>query len=288
MDLNFLPKNYYDIINKINIDKLYEIRLRINNPIKVNYDCSYYYLSSNGITIFKEEALMCYNETINEIINNVCEFSLYAFNDKIKNGYITTKDGIRIGISGEVVYENGKIITLKNFQSLNIRVPHNIHGCANEIYNMLFNKEIYNALIISPPFYGKTTLLKDLIRCFNDKQLYQILVIDERGEFYDVKGENIDFIRFSDKYYAFECGIRSLSPKIVITDELSSINDWQCAKKAAQSGINIIASSHGKNIEDVLYSSNFIKNVFDRYVVLDDKGKPGVLKAVFNDKLEKL
>ena len=145
------------------MDNLYEIRLRKNFPIKIKYEFRYCYLTKQGISLLSENAIICNDEMINDIINNVSDHSIYSYNDQIQNGYITTCDGIRIGIAGECVFENGKIITIKNFQSLNIRIPHNIYGCADYVYGKIFQSNIFNTLIVSPPFYGKTTLLKDLI-----------------------------------------------------------------------------------------------------------------------------
>ena len=99
-------------------------------------------------------------------------FSIYAFKDKILKGFITTKDGIRIGLSGELVVDNGKIVTLKNFTSLNIRLSREVFGASDFIYNKVFNEELYNTLIVAPPFSGKTTILKDLIRRINLEKIY--------------------------------------------------------------------------------------------------------------------
>ena len=100
---------------------------------------------------------------------------------------------------------------------------------------------------------------------YSDKS---ILIIDERGEFSEVAGANIDKIKYSDKLYAFNYGIRSLSPDIVITDELVSESDGECIKSAKNSGIKIIASCHAENIEDLKSKSFFCENMFYRYILL--------------------
>ena len=85
-------------------------------------------------------------------------------------------------------------------------------------------------------------------------------------------GECIDKIVFSDKSFGLDCGIRTMSPNVVITDEIISEKDWQCVKKASDSGTSIIASIHANNIKDVIKKEFFIKNVFERYVVIENVG----------------
>ena len=283
MDLYFLPSKYTLALQHCNINSIYEIRMRVGYCTKIITDSSICYISESGFTLLKENALICTQDDIAQVVSNVTERSLYAHNDKIKFGFIVTRDGVRIGLAGECVNEEGRILTIKNFSSINIRIPHDIDGCSDVLYNYVQNKNnLYNTLIISPPIYGKTTLLKDLAKNINNKHTFPILIIDERGEFASVKGENIDIIKFSDKLYAFNCGIRALAPSLVITDELNNNSDWLCVKKASISGVKIIASCHGESLIDVLNNENFIKGVFERYVVLKNVGQPGIIDKVFD------
>ena len=289
MDFSFLPVDYERAIRKIETDKLFEIRLRCGFPVQLNIQGKKAFLTEEGYSLFADNAFCCDKKTISYIIGELTEHSLYAFNDRIRNGYLTTKDAIRVGLAGECVYDNDKLITVKNITSLNIRVPHEIKGCAEKIYPIVLDGNIINnTLIISPPFFGKTTLLKDLARIINEKQKKSILIIDERGEFESVKGQYIDKIRYSDKLYALTYGLRSMSPEIVITDELIEKNDWRCAQSAVNSGLNIIASCHARNVSDLQKKEYFIKGLFDRYIVLDNKNYFGVVKEVLDGEFNKV
>ena len=144
------------------------------------------------------------------------------------------------------------------------------------------NNNINNTIIISPPFLGKTTLLKDVIIKLNNLNIGSILVIDERGEFSCIKGENIDNIAYSNKNYAFNYAVRSMSPKIVVTDELSTADDWQCVKNAICSGVRIIASTHSDSVDNLKSKPYFIRNLFDRYITLDNGSKFGQVRHVFD------
>lgn len=273
MSLDFLPINILTSLQKLDLDKLYEIRLRKDYPIKVCYEGIYRYLSKNGVTILATESIICNQQDIENIINNVTEQSIYAYNEEIKNGYITTVNGIRIGLCGDCVYDNNGLVTLKNFRSLNIRIAHVIKNCSYKIFEQIvLNNEIQSTLIISPPFYGKTTILKDLATQINNRYNYPLLIIDERGEFYSISGENIDAIRYSDKYFAFNNGLRALSPRIIITDELITESDWLCAKSVVDSGVKIIASCHAKNMEQLTGKKYFLDSIFDKYIVLNNYG----------------
>ncbi len=289
MDLSFLPIKYTNAIKNIDINYLYEIRLRTGYAVKVNYNNKNAYLSFYGLTQNCKDAIICSSFDISEIIKNVTEHSLYAFNDRIKEGFITTKHGVRIGIAGECVFCENKIQTIKNFSSLNIRIPHQINGCSSGVIKEIINQgKVNNTLIISPPFLGKTTLLKDIATELNKVVNLPILIIDERGEFNNIEGENIDKITYSNKNYAFNYGLRSLSPSVVITDELSNSEDWLCVKNAVNSGIKIIASCHSDCLENLASKNCFIKNLFDRYIVLSNNGEFGKVEKVFNKELNEV
>lgn len=281
--LSFLPDVINNILNNIDVSKVYEIRIRENRPIVVNFEGKYVYLSNLGGTFLEGQAIVAKAEDINQIINNVTEQSVYAFNDRLKNGYITTKEGVRIGVAGECVFDGGNIVTIKNISSINVRIPHMQSGCANSLFDIVVDDDkVYNTLLIAPPTYGKTTMLKDLISIFDNRFLFPMLVIDERGELFDCTTKNVDYIKYSDKLYAFKCGLRSLAPQVVFTDELVEEVDWKCVESAVDSGTKIIATCHGANLKDIQSKHFFIDGVFSRYVVLDNKGKPGVIKGVFD------
>ena len=247
--LDFLPNEIFFEINKFNIKEIYEIRLRCNYEVLIFYKDRYVILKDN--LIVKQDDLYY-------IINNITEHSLFAFNDEIKNGFLTTKDGVRLGICGQVVLENGSIKSITAFSSLNIRIPHDIDGCSDYFFSNIFNKDnINNTLIFSLPFMGKTTLVKDIIKKIDYFTNEQILIIDERGEFINVKGKNIDILYFSNKEFAFEKMIRVMSPQIIITDELME-EDITFIKKIIFSGIKIIATCHAESIDKV--KNIFLKN----------------------------
>lgn len=294
MDLGFFPLEIRQALLSFNIEKLYEVRLRKGFPIKICYNGKLSYLKSVDINTKTKKPIICKESFIEEIINVVTERSIYAFNEQICKGYLDAGEGIRIGLGGDCVVEANKIITIKNFSSLNIRIPHQVKGCANKLLNYLFSdkkvggKKLNNTLIISPPFFGKTTILKDLANKLNSLNLGAILIIDERGEFKKIVGENIDVIRYLDKLSAFDLGLRTLSPSVIITDEIVGQRDWEWVERAVNSGVNIVASCHAKSKDEIISKAGFRNKLFERYVVLKDCNYKNQLIDVFDGDFNKI
>jgi stage III sporulation protein AA len=128
--LNFLPQNIKIALKLINLQYLYEIRLRADKPIMINFKGKYQYLSSSGVTERQERALKCTISDIEECVYRAGDFSIYSVEEQIKQGFLTAEGGVRIGLAGEYVFDKGKPLGMRNFTSLCIRIPHEIHGCA--------------------------------------------------------------------------------------------------------------------------------------------------------------
>lgn len=137
-------------------EQLEEIRIRSNKPTILKY--------SNNEKIITEPVT---TNDILEILQKICNNSIYSYQNQICNGYITIKGGHRVGITGNCTIENNKVININYISSLNFRIARQILGCSNKVLKYILNmneKSIYNTLIVSPPGVGKTTLLRDLIR----------------------------------------------------------------------------------------------------------------------------
>ena len=211
MNINFLPTKIVKAIDSVDFDALKEIRFRLGYPIILNFGLRTCYLSEFGSTLLSEKGITCDISMINEIISNVTERSIYSHNEKIKQGYLISSDGVRVGLAGECVIDNGQVVTVKNITSLNVRLSRMVRGCAKDIIKYLINdNKVENTLIVSPAGLGKTTMLKDIAIYIDKLNIGSLLIIDERGEFQSVSGINIDKIQYSDKLYSFTFGIRSM------------------------------------------------------------------------------
>jgi stage III sporulation protein AA len=278
--LDFLPKNIMDGLNCLNMQYLYEIRLRINAPIIINYREKYVYLGRYGIVGQAKNALICTMEDIEECVYKAGKYSVYSVEEQIKRGFITAECGERIGLAGEYVFENGKPLALRNYTSLCIRVPHEIFDCGAEIYNSCMRDKVRSVLIMSPPGLGKTTILRDLGRIISEQTQKNVLICDERGEISAGKlGFTCDVMKFADKSTAFEMGVRAMRPEVVITDELS-VNDCNAVQKVINAGIKVLASAHFCAMERV--NREFL-GVFERYILLSNR-TVGKLERVYDEK----
>ena len=276
--LDFLPQNLKDAIKNLNGNYIYEIRLRVNCPTKLNYNGIYQYLGAFGLTDYPANAIFCTEEDINDTVFRAGDYSVYSVEEQLKQGFLTAKSGERIGIAGEYVFENGKPHALRGFTSLCIRVPHQIKGCALQIYLQCMSDRVRDLLLISPPGMGKTTLLRDLSRILSEKTSKNILICDERGEIaIGDFGQTCDVVRYCDKKNAFTAGIRAMRPEIIVTDELS-FADLEALQKAKNAGVTVIASAH---YSDFRYVAQPFKEIFEKIVVLDNKRIGGV-RAIYD------
>lgn len=260
--LKYFPTNICDNLrqafNNSNIEKnLQEIRIRVNKPIILKFSNTDIILQYN---ILQSEIL--------QILERICENSIYAYKQQICNGFITIKGGHRVGLTGECVIENGKIINIKYISSLNFRIAREVFNCSLRVFKEVIDFEsgsIFNTLIVSPPGKGKTTILRDLVRNLSNGitdinfKGKTCGVVDERGEIAacyrgipqnDV-GLRTDVIDNVSKEKGIKILVRSMAPEIIVCDEIGSREDVQAIKYAISSGVKGIFTMHGNNIDDV-------------------------------------
>lgn len=283
--LAYFPDNLYEIKNLENDlvwDMAEEIRIRIGQPIQVK--------------LMNDEIFVCNNisnEDILRILENFCNNSIYSVQNEINSGYITLKGGHRVGISGTSVFQDNEIKNIKYISSLNIRIAREVKGCSDRILDrILKNNNFENTLIVSPPGCGKTTILRDMIRNlsngFKTLRGKNISLVDERMEIaamYKGIAQNDVGIRTDvmcnlKKSIGMKMMIRSMGPEIIATDEIGGESDFYSVNDAIYSGVKLLLTVHGNDIEDV--SKKFINSyMFKNIVVLTKKDKPGEIKNIY-------
>lgn len=283
MSLSFLPKEIRNAIGYLNYNYISEIRLRQGQPVIVEYRGKYGFLCPTGITKSAFEAIKA--EKVSSVLNSATGGSVYSFCEQMKSGFITVEHGVRIGIAGEYVTQNGFIISVGNLTSLNIRIPHDVDGCADFIFEELFSETLNSVLIFSVPGAGKTTMLRALIKRISRAYMSNILVFDERNEIAALDGEGngfnlgctVDVVRSADKISVIPSSVRAMKPQLIVTDELYGEKDVQAVKYAVDCGICVVASSH-------ITDKNILKNLpFGYFVELTGIGEtPLIYDKNFN------
>ena len=196
--------------------------------------------------------------------------------------------------------EKGRVKTIRNIGSLNIRISRQVENCSRKILKYILSRErVYNTLIISPPKCGKTTILRDIAKNISngiesrDIKGRKVAIIDERSEigasYRGVPQMNVgirtDILDNCAKSQGMIMAIRSLAPEVIICDEIGTKEDVEALVMAFNSGVNIICTIHGFGIEDVYRRPVFadlIRNkILDRVIVLSSKNGPGTVEGIY-------
>ncbi len=277
-----------------------EIRLRAETPLLIHTDRGEIFLSDNGLVTTAKYGCIVTKRDIKETLEYISNYSLYAYEEEIKNGYITMPGGNRIGICGRVVTDDKGIKTIRNISFINIRMAHEIIGCGDKLMDKIFSgKNLLNTLIVSPPCCGKTTLIRDLIRNLSDGNCAHkgqtVGLVDERSEIaacchgipQNHVGIRTDVLDGCPKVYGMQMLIRSMAPQIIAVDEIGSIKDSEAIEYAVNCGCKIIATIHGTSYNDIKEKKNMkflIENIFNRIIVLGDMPLPGTLVGIYDER----
>lgn len=304
--MEYLDPEVSNILIKIpNIEKevAEEIRLRNGRPLMIYAKGKDFYINKTGkLSELSADGFIIRSEHINRTFKLISNYSVYAFEEEIKNGFITLKGGHRVGISGKTVYGKNGLETIKNISSLNIRIAKEKLGVSDKVIKYLINypSSIYNTLIVSPPQCGKTTLLRDIIRNISDGiPSYKFFglkvgVVDERSEIAGMYngvpqnsiGNRTDILDGCLKHDGIRMLIRSMSPQVIATDELGSYEDIQAIHEALKAGVNILATVHGEDLKDITSNEAMKKiieeKIFKRIIILDNSKGVGTIRDVID------
>jgi len=304
--LRFVSPDLRSAIKRMSVKDLVsteEIRFRVNKPVMIqNHRGSFFLETSGELKAKLENPVFASQEQIIKTLELISENSIYAFQDEIRNGYITLRGGHRVGITGKAVLDGTGIKNLKDISGLNIRVSREIRGCSDQILKFIVQGEndIYNTLIISPPKCGKTTILRDIARSVSDgvpqiglKGL-KVGIVDERSEIaacfkgspQKQVGVRTDVLDACPKQIGMSMLLRSMSPDVIITDEIGSSGDKEALMQVINAGVKIVTTAHGYSISQLKLRKEVLsmleEKVFDRLVVLSCKNGPGTLEEVID------
>ena len=276
-------------------EELREIRLRTGRGLVLETADGEVLLDEIGRVVTSEaESYRVTEEDVKTALELLTGYSVYAFEEELRQGYFTVEGGHRIGVAGRAVVENGRVQRMGYITFLNFRVAHECTGCSEELFRRLYgNGQYYHTLLFAPAGCGKTTFLRDLIRLLSNAG-QRVGVADERSElaacYYGIPqhdlGLRTDVMDGCPKAEAMGMLLRSMTPQILVADEIGMEADVFAIRAAAGSGCKVVASAHGGSFDELIRNpvlcTLWEERRFERYVCLEKKGKHFGVRAIYD------
>lgn len=302
--IKIFSKDIRNILRRLTVDfqQVQEIRLRVQAPLLMICNNLEFYITPEG-TLSKraDEAYLVSKQELKETLEYMSSYSLYAFEEELKQGFITIEGGHRIGIAGKTITDASGIRTMKFISFINVRLSHQVRGCASAVLPYLYEcGRILHTLIISPPRCGKTTLLRDIIRQVSNgtgpEAGMTVGVVDERSELgacyqgipQNELGIRTDILDCCPKAQGMIMLIRTMSPQVIAVDEIGSREDLEAMEYVMNCGCKLIATVHGSSMEDIRQKPVLRKLVmerwFERYILLNNFGKIGNIDQIYDSR----
>lgn len=291
------PARRLEPINEDQFAHFSEIRIRADKPLILYGRGREYAVANNGglSEAVNENTYRPSLADIGETLERISRYSLYAFEEELRMGYITLPGGHRVGVTGRAVLERQSVRTLRDIGGLNIRIAHQVKGCANGLLPLLWEKtgRLCHTVIVSPPGCGKTTLLRDIVRQVSDgapgiRNGLTVAVVDERSEIagcYRGVAQNdvgcrTDVLDACPKAEGMAMLLRAMRPDVIAVDELGGERDARAVEDVLNAGVKLLCTAHGQNREDLrrkpAFKTLMDKPVFERYIVLYEPGRATV------------
>lgn len=324
--LRIFPRELRSILGQIPGDfrEVQEIRLRTGKPVMVICRNREYLVTADGRleadrgTMDLDQLLTVTQAQMKETVEYMSSFSLYAAEEELRQGFLTIQGGHRIGVAGKTLAQGQDIRLMKFISFINIRVAHQIPGCADSVMDYLYTDYFLNTLIISPPRCGKTTLLRDIIRQVSNGRKQRaragagnetsgqaagegrwipgisVGVVDERSELaacyqgipQNDLGMRTDVLDCCPKSQGMMMLVRTMAPGVIAVDEIGSRQDMEAIEYVKNCGCSLAATIHGSSLEDIrqkpCMGELLAQGTFERLILLDAMGGAGHVKCIWD------
>ena len=223
-----------------------EIRLRADGRV---------FLTASGETAALDATVSA--DALQNIFVAVCDGSLYAHADTIKEGYVTLRDGVRVGVAGRAVVENGRTVAVREVHSLCIRIPRDVWVDPTPLLALLRSFSFSRGLLLyAPPGGGKTTALRALVRTLGSGETpRRVVVVDTRREmapFLRASGLCVDLLCGYPRRQGIEIAVRSLGAEVVVCDELCGVEEARAVTELQSGGVALVATAHAATLAGLL------------------------------------
>ena len=246
--LNILPPRLRPVVDREGREAAQELRLRINVPPELVLPGQSRWLTGEVTA-----------EELEFVVNATSRYSPWAAQTAAQ-GYLTAPGGHRVGLCGQAAVQKGVIQGIREVSSVCIRVARDVPGIARKAMGTRGS-----ILILGAPGWGKTTLLRDLVRQISDWDA--VAVVDERGELFPPgfpRGRRVDVMTGCPKAAGVFMALRTMGPSWIAVDEITQDEDCQCLIQAANCGVGLLATAHGRTVEDLHHRPVYRKLVESR------------------------
>ncbi|MED4070514.1 stage III sporulation protein AA [Priestia endophytica] len=293
--LSVLPQHVVELLRRYIDEDVQEIRLRINRPIElIRKDEPIFY------------SVLPVKEDFAYMLSQLSQSSMYMLEEELQKGYITIKGGHRVGLAGRVITENGKVKAIRDITSLNIRIAREKIGIGESLIDSLYDRKWLNTVIIGAPQSGKTTMLRDLARLVSTgverKRIpsQKVGIVDERSEIagcldgvpQHTFGPRVDVLDACPKAEGMMMLIRSMSPNVLIVDEVGRVEDTEAILEAVHAGVSLILTAHGSSVKDMATRPSLKALIdaciIDRFVLLSNRNGPGTVEGIFQREVKRM
>jgi len=270
-----LPAEIRDIVARLPDavrSGLDEIRIRSGRPLEIGHARGAgFATAAGGLTDDPLSAYAPGDEVCRLLLERLTNHSLYAMEEELRRGYITVPGGHRVGLAGRTVLERGSVRGIRDIGGFNIRIAREVRGAGDAILPRLVNATgcmLHPTLVVAPPQQGKTTLVRDLARSVSAGRWpsrrggighgRKVGIVDERSEIaacvrgvpsFDV-GPRTDVLDACPKAEGMMMMLRSLSPELLVVDEIGRPEDTEAILEAAHAGVAVLATAHAAGLSD--------------------------------------
>lgn len=272
-------------------DDAHEIILRAERPLAVECADHRYYLTESGVVTTSIHTLGLLKASRSDLFNtfkSICDYSVYARQNELNRGFITVENGVRVGICGTAVEQDGRIVNIKDITTLSFRIAREVIGCARELLEVI--RPLDGVLVCGTPASGKTTVIRDMARILSER--YKVSVIDERNELSatlsGIPGCDIgmaDILVGMEKGRGIITALRSMSPDLIVCDELGDRHDADSLRYALRCGAAFIATVHARDIDDLrnrpITAELLSTGAFRYVVILGDRRRAGQIDRIY-------